>query len=166
MIINDKSPKTYVVLGAHRSGTSFIAKALQMAGIRLVGNDDNCYEDPDFLRFNRTILDEAYANGTSLVDHEILQELALKHKDEFLELIETKKSQMWGWKDPVQLRTLEPLLDCLTDDVYLICVFRKPERCAKSHQEMWGTNDGANVTKEYARRLIKVIEKFMGLNHD
>lgn len=60
--ITDNSPKTYLVLGMHQGGTSFIAKALQEQGIDMGIIETGVYENLEFVTFNNRTLSNAGGN--------------------------------------------------------------------------------------------------------
>lgn len=161
--INDTSDKTYVVLGSHRSGTTFITKALYDQGIKMGGGASGHREDIDFIHLNMDILKEAGGEWKKPPSEEAIDAIISKYGDRFKTIVDKKKDKLWGWKDPRQPLTMKGLVDYLEDDVYLVCVFRKPERVARSLFITNGMKNTEKLTREYSRRIIKVIERFMGL---
>jgi len=155
-------PRTYIILGVHRSGTSFLAKTLKDVGIPLKGGPAH-YEDIDFIKLNMKIIQEAGGIWKNPPDRESLLKSGENHKEEIQALLSAKRQDMWGWKDPRQALTIESYLPYLEDDVYLICIFRKPELVGASLKRLGQTSQGENMAKEYDRRIIKAIERFVGI---
>jgi len=148
--ITDDSPKTWIIVGSKRGGTSFLAQILGENGVAIdhCGNGHN--EDIDFVQFNNMILQEAGGDWNNLpLDHNI--HVAIKaHEQELIDLIESKKtSGSWGWKDPRQGALIKHYLPYLEDDVYLVCVFRRPDKAARSMARTWPQH---NI--DYCRRVI------------
>lgn len=143
--IRDKSPKTYIVLGAPHSATSFVAKLLHESGIEMHPMNEN-FEDLEFNYLNRRILKQGK-----------------KHLDKAKELIERKKSKSWGWKAPLTSKTLDSYLPFIKGDVYLICCFRKPERVIKSWIRSKHTSGRKPTLDKYNRALLKHLKEFCEL---
>jgi hypothetical protein len=131
VLITDKSPKTYVVLGCPGSGTSFLAKALHDQGVDMGTTNMEFYENLDFVKLNQEIM-----GGVT---------------GRIKEVINKYKKQFWGFKDPQSAFTIDKILPHLEDDVYLVCIFRKPERVKYKEPE------------KYNRKIIEAIQKFTKL---
>lgn len=126
--------KIIVLLGMHRSGTSYVSKLLYEMGIsmgdRLLSGDwsnpDGHYEDIDFLTFHKKILDR------SNLSPYLTESFPLDIREEDVacaNLLLQKKSQdktSWGWKDPRTILFL-PFWRSIIDNGIYIVVFRKPE---------------------------------------
>lgn len=131
--------KTCVVLGMHRSGTSMIAGCLHTLDIKmgenLVGeskyNPLGHYEDEDFLRLNKEILDSAGGDWLNPPSRKKILAQKTKFNEEIKNLVEKKKERLWGWKDPRTSLTIDLYLPFL-DDVYLIICYRDKDAVADS----------------------------------
>lgn len=168
--INDGRKKVYVLLGRNSSGTSFISKALVDQGVDM-GNlitDPPVYEDEIFLRFNEKILREAggdWKNLPSTTDVENSFNLNIEEARKILKSNIHKK--IWGWKDPRNSMLAEYWLNLLKEldselDVYIICIFREPDRIAKSladddYDEMMA------LTKAYNESIVRIIKNFTNI---
>jgi len=171
MKITDKSPKTYVVLGMHKSGTSFIAKSLHDQGVEMGVRDADkkhtLYEHLEFNKLNREILREAGGSWDNPpLENKIrmvMQDSNMKQK--ISRLIGQFKNVFWGFKDPRTVLTIDNILPHLKDDVYLVCVFRKPEKVANSLKIQGGVERkrAYELYKEYNRRIVKTIIQFCKL---
>ena len=156
--IND-DPKTYVVLGCPCSGTSFIANALTKMGAKM-GATSWRHEDMGFVKLNAKIINGSWSQPPS---HDSIMESAKNFTKDIKELLdERRKNYLFGWKDPRQPLTIEAYLPYLTDDVYLVCIFRKPSYTLQSMRKQIGSK-GDKMAKEYARRTIRAVMKFMGI---
>ncbi len=98
-----------ILLGFHRSGTSFVSSWLEAMGISMgneklganVGNDFGHYEDMDFLRFHESVLKKRKLNCLEIpLNFKLL--LNSSELLEFQALINEKKEYqgLWGWKEP------------------------------------------------------------------
>lgn len=165
--------KTYIVLGMHRSATSFLAKAIAEQGVNMgrrlmragKWNPQGYYENLDFVELNDLILKEAGGSWRNPPSEIELLNAANKHEDLIKETIERNKDELWGWKDPRTSITLPAYMPFLSGDIYLIAVFRKPERVALSLQRRDGMSieEGIKLAKEYNSRIIKHIRRFVNV---
>ncbi len=163
----DQTPKTYIVIGCHRSGTSFLAQTLKDYGVDIKGGDGRL-EDVRFVYLNRDIIQDAGGIWRRPPSREKILESTKKFEGRARELLQTasKNQKTWGWKDPRQAITAEGMVDLWLeelDDVYLICIFRRPERTETSLRRLGQHGQGAEMAREYARRTIHTIRKFMGI---
>lgn len=165
LAMHDRTPKTYVVLGGHRSGTSFIVNCLKLAGVPIVGSPPRL-EDLRFVRLNMKIIQDAGGIWLHPPDEEALRASGEKYADEIKALIKEagEGKPYWGWKDPRQDLTISSYLPHLEDDVYLIAIFRKPQKAGESlHklQQVQTVERGVELAREYDNRLIRAIEEFV-----
>lgn len=164
--ITDKSPKTWVVLGSKRGATSFLAQILGESGVSIIhcGNGHN--EDIDFVRFNNKILAAAGGDWNRLPPDREIAKAVKENENELIELIRSKGDgqQSWGWKDPRQGATIKHFLPYLADDVYIVCVFRKPAKAAASMQRTWPQHSlefCRGVIDGYYERILDALQAFV-----
>lgn len=160
--LGDPSPKTYIVLGCHRSGTSFLTKALLDAGVKMGGQPIH-YENGRFVSLNKDIIQGAGGTWRQPPEEDALLESGRGKEAEIVALLRSSKSDFWGWKDPRQALTVRSYLPHLEDDVYLIAIFRKPDRVKASLRRLGQTSIGDQLARTYARRILAAIAEFMGL---
>jgi hypothetical protein len=125
-----------LILGMHRSGTSWLTGSLQQAGLYLAKhhswnphNRKGNRENPDVMALHEQIL--AANNGawnappeTIIWNHQ--------HKQIAQQLIsENTQQQRWGFKDPRTLLMLEGWKELL-DDISYVGIFRHPVAVAAS----------------------------------
>jgi len=128
------------------------------------GNGHN--EDAEFCALNNKVLKAAGGDWSELPTEDRIEAEVIAHEDAYRALIgERSKAQRWGWKDPRQGATIRAMLPWLEDDVYLVCVFRKPERVAESMHRTWGTPraEGRRIYNDYCRRILGAVREFVGL---
>ena len=166
--IRDKSPKTYGVIGASNSATSFISKMLEDAGVKMhnskAGWHEKFYEDARIRRLNSEILKRAGGDlGHPPLEKDVL---AVDMDDEIRHFVKRRRHNMWGFKDPQTALVGKKWLPFLKDDVYLICVFRKPERVlrgwARSNRPK-GVKDKRRVIDETNKSILSIIKEFCEL---
>lgn len=162
--INDTSMKTWVILGSKRGGTSFLAQVLGENGVEfdICGNGHN--EDLDFVTLNNIILMEAGGDWNNLPEDERIEEAVTDNEDRLMEILEAKKDDAWGWKDPRQGATIKHFLPYLEDDVYLVCVFRKPQKVGESINRVWPQHSvefGKKLAVDYYKRILGAVEEFI-----
>jgi hypothetical protein len=165
-VINDTSPKTWVVLGNKRGGTTFITQLLGDNGVEIDHCNNGHNEDLDFVRFNESILKEAGGNWNILPSREKIAEAIENNSDRLAALIEKKKAgkEAWGWKDPRQGATIQEFLPYLDDDVYLVCVFRKPLKVGESINRIWPRHSvdfGKRIAQDYYGRILDAAREFI-----
>src|SRR6185295_1693401 len=160
-------PRTLVVAGMHRSGTSLLASLAAAAGVdmgdRLLeadrANPLGYFEDLGFLSLQQRMLtdctpaDDGGHRDWGWTENERLdrQRFSLYRK-EARSLIESRQAagQPWGWKDPRTTLALD-FWDELLPDARYLCVYRYPWDVADSMQRL-----GAEVflrNPEYAYRI-------------
>lgn len=106
--IDKNNSKALIVLGMHRSGTSFTANWLHECGLNMgdnlmgggLGNEKGHYEDWDFVQFHNDAL--RINNLFYFVlekDNIQLNEYLLKRANHIIQL-KNELHEQWGWKDP------------------------------------------------------------------
>lgn len=158
--IHDKDKKVYIILGMSHSGTSFFSKALYDQGVNMGTAPSDFYENPSAVRLNKKIIKK------DSLDPEMLN---IDLTPQIKRLIKRYQREMWGFKDPRTSLTVDHYLPHLENhDVYLIAVFRKPERVKKSLERVARKHkikvrDYDEMTNKYNRKIIESIKKFVGL---
>ena len=160
--------KVFIVLGMGRSATSLIGKGLSKAGVdigdKLIGakkgNEWGHWEDIDFVKLNDKILDSAGGSWDNPPNEKQILKQRKKFSTEIQELINKKKGDFWGFKDPRTTLTIKLYLPYLKDyDIHFVCCFRKPTEVAKSLEKRDGrkTKESIRISKIYNDRLIRFI---------
>jgi hypothetical protein len=152
-----------VVTGMHRSGTSFLVRALNLLGLWLgserhlytvegragIGNPKGNYEHTGSVAINDAIL--ANSGGTW---HNPPRHLTAPANvlDNIRQLADYLESSMppgylrWGWKDPRTVLTLDVWAKTLNRKTNLIVTFRHPRAVAESLH----SRDGMPLERGYA----------------
>ncbi len=158
IIINNKETKTYIVLGAPHSATSFMAKCLQKCGINMGKRmHPDLYQDKDFVGINQKILGKTSGYWHTPPSDEEIKKIDVS--DSIKKVIKKKKSKFWGFKDPRTVLTIDHYLPHLEDnDTYLICIFRKPKRVLKSYKHDKRITE--DIIKIYNKKIIETIKRF------
>jgi len=121
--------KTVVILGMHRSGTSMVAGIIQQLGVD-IGEDllepsiDNPYghfENKQFYEINKRILATCGGDWSSPPSSEIIMQQNNLYSKEIMDLIDKNKSELWGWKDPRTILTIDLFLPYLENPFFIVC---------------------------------------------
>jgi len=168
-----------VILGMHRSGTSFLVRTLNLAGLWLggddqlhtiegrakIGNPKGNYENREGIDINDAIL--ARSGGSW---YNPPKQLITNVDDEarIVALCKTLENEMpdeyrrWGWKDPRTVLTLDIWLKALKSNVFIVASYRHPSAVAKSllTRDSIPLEMGYALWAFYVRRLIAHIKKY------
>lgn len=138
-----------VVLGMHRSGTSFLVRTLNLAGLWLggddelhtiegrakIGNPKGNYENKEGIAINDAILTRsggAWHNPPQRLHanaDDAARIIALCHT---LEKEQPAGYLRWGWKDPRTVLTLNVWLGALKREIFIVGSYRHPSAVARS----------------------------------
>ncbi len=138
-----------LVLGMHRSGTSFMIRALNLSGLWLgaetelstvegramIGNPKGNYENREAININDFILKKsggAWYNPPRQLSSDEADAQRIRTFCAALEQGRPAEFQRWGWKDPRTLLTLNVWLRALQKRVFIVASFRHPTAVAQS----------------------------------
>ncbi len=154
--------RCYIVLGTGRSATSFISESLSTSGVEMWKKCNEHAEDDDFKTLNKRILKAAGGDAYNIPSHEAIMAVEDRFEDDIKATIEKHRGEMWGWKDPRTVFTLDLYLPHIKDEIFLIYSIREWSGVRKSLQRLgWGKGkDIDSVLKEYKKRLIQIITDF------
>lgn len=138
--MTSSASKCILILGMHRSGTSCLAGSLQQYGVHLgkvfeqnPHNKKGNRENADIMKLNDALL---AANGGSWDRPPSIIRWNREHKktrDTIIQEFVESGNQVWGFKDPRNLITLEFWMDGLRNaDLRLVGSYRHPLLTAKS----------------------------------
>lgn len=151
-MMSEKSQRAICILGMHRSGTSVIARAINLLGAYLGKEEDlmpphftnqkGFWERNDIVEVHDRVL--SHFGGTwysfTPLPKQWYESEDIKHfREELIELIRKNFSEhsLWAWKDPRTCLLLPLWIDVLKElGVELSCVYvvRNPLDVAKSHR--------------------------------
>lgn len=120
-----KEPKTVVVMGSGRGGTSAVAGAIHLLGIRMFDRPELNSEDSELVRAFQANLRSGFPNASREVN-KVISERNNRHI-------------VWGWKDPSADLYIEAVVHQLRNP-HFVLVFRNPLDVATSHVD---TNTGS-----------------------
>ena len=164
-------PKTYIVTGMHRTGTTFLTKCLERNGVSMGGGRDKNRENPSFASLNRAMLNAVGGHWESgaipLPEEEILTQEG-KFDDRIRATIASHRKHLWGFKDPrtaLTIRLIMPHILEVDDDPFIYACFRRPEKIADSLNRRQGTphDFGLVIAREYNTRLLNFLWDFCEL---
>jgi hypothetical protein len=122
-----------VITGMHRSGTSLITSAFQLAGVnigdRLIGrhasNRRGHFEDIEFEEFHARVLRRVGKHHLTVAQADVL-EMTREEVEHAKALIARRRERrLWGWKDPRTCLFLDFWHSLLTNPRYVF-VYRHP----------------------------------------
>ncbi|HEV2519026.1 MAG TPA: sulfotransferase [Thermoplasmata archaeon] len=166
-------PKTVVVLGMHRSGTSVVGGVLHALGVDMgtrveregwVGkhwsNPTGHFENPDFVAFDYRVLG---GDATGIRGRPRWEDLATRAPEfaaEARSLVHRFRSPLWGWKDPWTVLTLELFLPYL-DAPHFVFVRRPKEQVLASLRKRSTAQDSeiAELFDLYQERLARLKDQ-------
>ncbi len=162
--------KTIIVLGMHRSATSLVAKSLNSEiymGNNLleanIHNPEGYFENSKFVELNDKILGSAGGSWDSPPSRKDILAVGFRFKSEIKKLIESEGEgkDIWGWKDPRSVLTIELFLPFIEGPHFVAC-FREPEEVARSLERRGdvGYEQGLRLTKEYNNRMLKFLSDY------
>lgn len=162
------------IAGMHRSGTSMVARMLNLAGLYLGEDEDINFTGPDnvdgfwenrhFVQLNDQILlqnDGAWDMPTTISAEWKISNNAQTLQNEASELIKKfEKWQFWGWKDPRNSLTIDFWKELLPSMKVIVCV-RNPLEVARSLNRRGAASNrfGFNLWSRYYRTLLSAIPK-------
>jgi hypothetical protein len=164
--------KTVVVLGMHRSGTSAVAGILHALGVnmgtttegeRWVGrhwsNPTGHFENPAFLTLNQRILGGDATGIRGVPKWEDLGTRGAQFLPEIRRLLDASESELWGWKDPWSVLTIDLYLPLLKDPYFIIVHRERAEILASLRKRASQTDEEIGQLIEiYDRKLAELAE--------
>lgn len=170
--------RTYIMTGMGRSGTSFLAECLKRNGVN-IGHDfymgenpNHGYENQELVDVTKKILmDAGGADGIHAVpaSEDMMKASFIDNKHYIISFINNNKDESWGVKEPRLSLMLDEYLDEITavdEDPFIYAAFRRPEKVAESLVKLNNQidyNEALEAAKEYNRRLLKSLAKFVGV---
>jgi hypothetical protein len=137
-----KQKKAVIVLGMHRSGTSFLAGVLHQLGVDfgkalmpvLPENEKGFWEDINVNQMNERFLNDSVSSWDDVSERGFgerggIYELDYQDKLEAYLIEEFKDEILWGVKDPRNCRLLPlwlPVLKKMGVDPYFVMIYRNP----------------------------------------
>lgn len=130
--VENNSSKCLIIVGMHRSGTSFTASLLQKAGLNIgsdllgtgVGNELGHFENEDFLTFHKNVLLTKNQNPDGWSQNKI-EHLNDQEQTDLLKIIQSNTTSQWGWKEPRTTLFLD-IYKKIIPNAYYLFVYRNP----------------------------------------
>ncbi len=161
---------TYIVLGMHRSGTSAVAGMLDRLGVRMgpknarpdwIGrhwsNPMGHFENPDIVWLNGRILEYDGTGVHETLPWDRIPERARAMTTEIERVVHSTEGEVWGWKDPWSVFTVEAFLPRVHDPRFIFVV-RNPDQVARSlfRRDGTGAEESKRVTARFAQELAAI----------
>lgn len=168
-----------VILGMHRSGTSFLVRTLNLAGLWLggddqlhtiqgrakIGNPKGNYENQEGIAINDAILARSGGTWYNPPKRLIASPDDARRIADLCNTLQSGKPDgypRWGWKDPRTILTLDVWLDTLKRDIFIVASYRHPSAVAKSLLARDGIplEVGYALWGVYTHRLLHYMQKY------
>jgi len=117
-VVMSRPTKTVIVLGSGRGGTSAVAGAVHLLGIRMMEDEALNSEDSEIVRAFQDNMSRGHAAASIAVSKVILER--------------NSKNDVWGWKDPSSDLYLESVVNYLRNP-HFIFVIRNVFDVASNH---------------------------------
>ena len=171
--------KRFVIIeGMHRSGTSFLARALNLAGVYLGGLEsltshewnpleDNLkghWENKKILALSEKTLSSNKRNWANIPKKiSISEQLGTEIKNTLYEL-ETHSSLAWGFKDSRICLCLDSWAHYIPKNFIIVGIFRNPLKVAESLKKRnnFDYEKSLNLWKDHNQKLLYHLEKHNG----
>jgi hypothetical protein len=168
-----------VVMGMHRSGTSFLVRALNLAGLwigateqlstvegrAMIGNPKGNYENRGSIAINDVILARSGGTWNRPPGRVISDDQDRQQIRTFCESLERgipTDCVRWGWKDPRTVLTLQAWMQALQRNICIVASFRHPSAVARSlfARDRLPLEYGYALWAHYNAHLISHLERF------
>jgi GT2 family glycosyltransferase/predicted nucleic acid-binding Zn-ribbon protein len=167
-----------IIVGMHRSGTSFLARSLNLAGVYLGGLESLISHEWEYLFDNlrghwenKTILnlaEKTLKNNQGSWDDipaniEIDENLGQEIRN-YLNELSNEPSLAYGFKDPRIILCFESWKKYLPENFVIVGIFRDPLKVAESLKKRNGFDykKSINLWKSYNIQLLQLLEKYGG----
>ncbi len=167
-----------IILGMHRSGTSFATRALNLAGLWLgkdetlasiegrafSGNPKGNYENREIIRINDDLLENSGGSWNHIPYHIDPSKDQLTRMENYIRYLTSDRPEVfprWGWKDPRTIMTLDIWKEIVKPQ-YLICMIRHPRLVADSlfKRNRMPYSDGFHLWHIYNLKLLEHITRY------
>jgi hypothetical protein len=159
-------PRSLVVLGMHRSGTSCLAGTLMECGVyfgevsrknryNAKGNNEN----QQIMDLQDRLLADNGGSWKSPPQYVLWNDQHRRTRDEIVQQYRAAGQPLWGFKDPRTLLTLPGWTEALPN-LQLIGIFRHPDAVAQSltNRNLFSREDGLELWYQYNRRLLAAYQ--------
>jgi len=176
--INLEAKPFILITGMHRSGTSFLARTLNLAGVYLgdiesfvthdwLSHSSNLrgnWENIEFLQLGEKTLNNSNGTWKSVPDRITINEQIGKEINESVKKLTKHPSLMTGFKDPRILLCLEAWKPFLPENIFIFGTFRHPLKVAESLklQSSLSYQHSLGLWKIYNQKLLEFLEKYNG----
>ena len=167
-----------IICGMHRSGTSFLSRALNLSGVylgeldSLISNEWNFLEDnlkghwenKNFLELSEKTLVKSGGNWDNVPKQIKMTEEIRKDLQDCVDEIYSHPSLASGFKDPRILLLFEAWKEYFPENFILVGIFRNPLKVAESLKKRnnFDYEKSLNLWITYNQRMLEYLEKYNG----
>jgi GT2 family glycosyltransferase len=167
-----------IIAGMHRSGTSFLARCLNLSGVYLgdvkslmsheweflKDNPRGHWENKEILKLTEKTLSENNGNWDNIPSDIKINETLGQEITNYLEQLEKEPSIAFGFKDPRIIPCFNSWKEYLPSNLIVIGIFRHPLKVAESLKKRNGFEYEKSIKlwEIYNTELLKIIENHNG----
>ena len=176
LLMNFNKMSSFILItGMHRSGTSFLARALNLAGVHLgdleslISNEwkygqDNLkghWENKKFLELGEKTLFNNNGSWHEVPEHIQIDKNLGNEITACCNDLMDHPSLAAGFKDPRIILNLDSWLPYLPKDIIIMGIFRHPLKVAESlkKRDNFSYEKSLNLWKIYNEKLLSILEK-------
>ncbi|MCP3739196.1 sulfotransferase family protein [Rossellomorea sp. BNER] len=162
--------KVICILGSGRTGTSLMAKTINIMGVNLGDNlieadqtnPKGFWEDAEIVKIHRQLLSRIgrFNYYASKWEND---PVVIERKNELINYIDDQfnNSNIWGWKDPKTSQLLDlwkGILKKRNTEVYYIIMIRNPNDVLNSFDRAYGTQKELSLKLWYLRTILSLLK--------
>ena len=167
-----------LIIGMHRSGTSFLARSLNLCGVYLGKNDDlvsaewnpaldnlrGHWENKHILRLTEKSLLQNDGSWHNIPDNITVNDEVGNEIREFCKKLMDESALAAGFKDPRFILLFDSWKKFLPSNFVIVGIFRDPLKVSESLKKRDGFSyeKSLDLWKHYNQRLLKIVEKNNG----
>jgi len=177
--MNEKEAKPFVImLGMHRSGTSFVARGLNLCGVYLGKSDDYVsselkpasdnlrghWENKHILELTEKSLLRNNGSWDNIPDNITIDDEVGNEVSEFCKKLMDQSILASGFKDPRAILLFDSWKKFLPTNFVIVGIFRDPLKVAESLKKRNGFSyeKSLELWKHYNQKLLEIVEKNNG----
>ncbi len=166
LVRTTRKQRVLIILGMHRSGTSMLAGSLRQTGLNLGNvntkapyNKKGNMEHPAIMHMQEDLLRSNGGSWDNPPAEITWKKLHLSVRDLFISSF--KDEDVWGFKDPRTLLTIEGWLEVIPDAEF-VGIFRNPSSVAHSlmKRNNFTIEKCFELWKNYNERLLQLHDRF------
>jgi len=177
---NGKKMKPFIIVtGMHRSGTSFLVRALNLCGMNIgdlesltttewvshKSNPKGHWENQDFINLGNLVLENNDGSWDNIPKQINIDELTSNKIKEKVKKFYSESSIATGFKDPNAILYFESWKKYFPENTIVVGIFRHPLKVCESlkNRNNFSYKKSLSLWKIYNERLLDIVEKENGI---